>query len=1134
MNYKIMKKIFKVGIKHPTFKNRKLFLIKGLVLTLFLISSLMTSAQEDSRSGKLTLNIQETSIHEILEVIETRSDYRFAYNLESINLEKKVSLNVKEKDIDTVLEKLLEKTGISYKIVDKHILLTPQKQDKSEQPSRTISGKVTATDGEPLPGVTVVVKGTSVGTVTDIDGNYLLNLPDGASAFMFSFIGFNTQEVLYNGRESIDVVLVEEVMQIREVVAVGYGTQLKTKVTSAISTVDNEILEKRPVSTVQEALVGAAPGLIITQESGRPGDTPNLNIRGTSTIGSSSGVLVLIDGIEGSISDVDPTMVENISILKDASAAAIYGARAANGVMLIKTKRGKKSKKAVVNYQFNLGIQSPTDLPELVNSVEYMEMKNRALGYEGSLPQFSDAVIEMARNGELAETSWPDELYDNAVMTSHSLNLSGGTKKTSYYLGLGALQQDGIVAGGDDYKRYNIRVKVETDVNDWLSVGTNTSWTNRIQDQVPVATGQVYRGAPFFPVALDDGTYVVGLGGDSTNPLIMSEAGSYDLTERDVIETQLYANITLAKGLKFEEKVTFQRRHINSESWRDATNYVTMDIDDSGYTDIIPVQANSTDRTLSFVSTKNMRMTTQSFLRYKLETGNHFIKTLLGLQTEENTNESFRAGTQDFLNGSLQNLGLGAIADPSIGGGLGSNSSASEWAIVSLLGRLNYDYKMKYMLEFSFRYDGTSRFGEGKKWGFFPSVSLGWNMKRENFLKDVDFISMLKLRGSWGQLGDAFKVGNYETYQTVNKNSGYVWPNGTQPGLVTGSSANPVITWETATVKNIGADASLWKGKLGIQTEYFINNRTDILGRPDVAKEFGLEAPAQNVRDVKSWGWEVSVSHKNNIGKLGYEIMLNLSDQNNEVTDLGSTSADIGNTIIDKGYAINSRYGYRADGLITSEEDLANYLNSVQLDGPLSPYVGSVKLKDISGPNGVPDGIIDAQYDREVINDNQNHYNVGGRIALSYGGFVLSAVFDGVLDRQVYFGGNFSTVAFKSGISTPFAFQRDSFDPENPDAMAALPIITSGHVNYDYSDYWLRDASYIRMKNISLSYAFNKSLVNRIGFIKGMSMYTSVENAFLIWNNYFAEDYGWDPQLGAGAADYPLARTISFGLNLTF
>jgi TonB-linked SusC/RagA family outer membrane protein len=714
------------------------------------------------------------------------------------------------------------------------------------------------------------------------------------------------------------------------------------------------------------------------------------------------------------------------------------------------------------------------------------------------------------------------------------VNITGGNEKTSYYLGLGALDQEGIVRGSDDFKRYNLRAKLETDVNDWLTVGTNTSWTNRTADNVKIDTGRGFRAAPFFPSKTEDGLFVVGLGGDSSNPIMTSQSGSYNLLEVDIFETQLFAKIKLLKGLTFEEKVSFKRSHVNTESWKDAVGYVTLEVDDSGYTDEIHVSPTSTDRKLSYESKKNLRITTQSFLRYKYEKNDHFFKGLLGFQTEENRTEGFSAGTFDFLNGSLQDLDLGAQADPDIGGGKGSKSSASEWSIVSFLGRLNYDYKSKYMAEVSFRYDGTSRFADSKKWGFFPSVSLGWNMRNENFMQDVEMLDMLKLRASWGQLGDAFKVGQNSIYQTMNQNAGYVWPDGTRPGIATGSASNPNITWETATVMNFGIDASFWKGKLGIQSEYFINNRTDILGTPDVAKEFGLGAPAQNVRDVRSWGWELSISHKNKIGKLGYEVLVNLSDQKNKVTDLGSTTPDIGNRILDKGYAIDAHYGYRSDGLITSPEDLNNYVSTYSLDGPLTPYVGSVKLKDISGPEGVPDGVIDAQYDREVIDDNYNHYLLGGRIALSYEGFEVSAIIEGVLDREIYFSGAQSTMAFSGGTGTPFTFQRDAFNPESPDAKAIMPIITPDLVNYDYSDYWIRKANYVRMKNISLKYTFNKKLLKKVKFFNEANVYASIENPFMIWTNYFAHDYGWDPQLSPGAVNYPLARTISFGLNVRF
>jgi TonB-linked SusC/RagA family outer membrane protein len=998
-----------------------------------------------------------------------------------------------------------------------------------------VSGKVTdASTGEPLPGVNISVKGTVIGVITDNEGNYLFKIPSQDVVLLFSFIGYETQEIELNGDTSLDVVLKENFASLEEVVVVGYGTQLKSKVTSSISTVNAEHMSDRPITSVTEGLMASVPGLIISYGSGRPGDDPSINIRGRSTIGKSSGVLVLIDGIEGSLANIDPNSIENVSVLKDAGAASIYGARAANGVMLITTKSGGKNKDVSVTYRANIGFEEAYKVPELVSGLDFMLMKNKALDNVGALPEYGEEILNMVRSGQLEETDWTKELYGEAALqTNHSLLVSGGTQKSSFAISLGYLDQQGIVTGTDDYQRYNLRVRVDTDISNWLTIGTNTALTNRTQNFVPIETGRVLRAAPFYPVTLDDGTYVVGQGGDSSNPYLTTASGQYNLDDRDIMKTQLYAKIKLPKGFSFEEKVSFRSTNLKEKDWRNDIDYVTLNVGETGYVDTTYVNALPTSRTLRYEDSKSLRITTQSMLRYENTSENHFINGLLGFQTEENRSEGFQAGRIGFLNSSVHALGLGEAVDPGIDG-FGNNSSASGWSIASAFGRLNYDYKKKYIAEFSFRYDGSSRFANGHKWGFFPSASVGWNMGSENFIQNLEVIDLLKLRASWGQLGDAFKVGAYDFLQTVAQNSGYGWPEGQQPALVTGDAANPLITWETATIINGGIDASLWGGKLGIQTDYFINKRSDILGTPDVPTEFGLGAPAQNVRDVKSWGWEVSLTHKNKIGDFNYDIAVNISDQKNKLTSLGSTFEDIGNTVIMLDEPINARYGYRSDGLIADEAELAEYTSTYNLQGVVIPTIGSVRLKDISGPDGIPDNVISAEYDREIYDDNINHYRVGGRIKLAYKGLSLTAIINGVLDRQILFRGAQSEFTFSGGVGTPFAFNELAFDPDKPDRNAPIPILKPDLVNFDQSDYWLRDAAFIRMQNINLSYSFDRSLLKNFKIIKDLSVYTSIENAFLIWTNYFAYDSGWDPELGAGAVDYPLSRTVSFGLNVTF
>jgi len=1142
----------------------KNFLIKPVILFIMKISilpsllffcSLCTYATDSFSQGaldkKITLRVTDMNLSDVLHEIENSGTPKFAYSPEVVQSNKKISLNIESKPLRDVLNLLFNTQTIRFEETKNAIIISRivNQSDKAGGAEKaTITGKVTDEQNNPIPGVNIRLKGTEKGTATDPDGNFKLTVDDEINAvLLINYIGYTPQEVVVGNRLNLLIKLKPESKDLNEVVVVGYGTQSKRKVTGATSTVKSEYIQNRPITNLSAGLAGAVPGLAIdAANGGSPGKTPVISIRGTTTLSGGASALILVDGVESRLEDVDPNIIQEVTILKDASAAAIYGSKAANGVVLVTTKSGKIGQPTKIDYSVNSGFQKPTAIPQIVNSVDYIQLKNKAQVYEAlyfnnttppAATYFSDTILQKAQNGELANTNWGKEVFKaNAFQMDHSLNISGAANNTDYLIGLAYLNQNGINVGIDNFTRYNLRAKINTKIKDWLSVGTNTAFTHRFLNNVPSAeanSGRALRSSPLFPIAMANGTLIAGEGGSSGNPYINAESGSYNRLKEDILETQLLAKADITKHFSVEEK--FSARVYNSQNaiWNNAVDYVTLDLDANGYQAPIPIMAQSTARSYNIANERTTVLISQSIMRYSQSIGDHSFSGLLGFQTESFKDATNKAGRINYLNGSLQTLALGASVDPTIGNGTGNDSDVTAYKMASGFGRLNYDYKNKYLIEGSFRIDGSSRFTGANKYGFFPSVSVGWNISEENFIKEkLSFIDQFKLRASVGVLGDAFSggIGNYDFYQTIVKNPGYTFAGGTQPGLVVGKAANPDITWERSTVSDVGIDLSIFKNKLSAVFDYFVNNRSNILvSSPNIAAEFGLQAPSLNGASVRSQGYEIEVVHRNKVGNVSYFVAANLANQSNKVTGLGNSSPQYGNMVTAVGYPVKACYGYVADGFITSKEDLAAYTTNNKLNGPFTPYVGGLKYKDLNG-----DHIIDPTNDRMVINDNTPHYNVGLRFGATYKSFSIAANITGVLERYMYFGANQTDQFFSGGSGTPFQIQKNFFDPQNVNASlnAAFPVIRAGASFYDNSSFWLRKAAYLRMKNISLSYEINKNALKKIG-ISRLNVYASAENPFLIWTNYFASSGGFDPELDNPGSRYPLQKTFSLGLNLT-
>lgn len=1016
-----------------------------------------------------------------------------------------------------------------------------------------VSGVVReASSGLPLTGTTLQEKGTSNGTITDIDGMYSLEVSEGA-ILVASFVGYETKEIAVVNQTIVDFDLDQDITALEELIVVGYGTQEATNVISSVVQVNTEDLqiEKRPVTNTLSALQGAVPGLVIRNNNGSPGSNPDLQIRGESTLNNDadeSQVLVIIDNFEGSLADIDPQTIQSVSVLKDASAVAIYGARGANGVLLITTKNTERSKRISISYNFSSSVQLKPDLPTTLNSLEYMQFQNSVV--PGTWGQDS---LNRAANGFYPETVWANELYENqASLQSHNLTLTGGSKNTGYLMSASYLAQDGLAVGDDQFRRLNLRLKIDTDVTDWLTVGANALISNRTDKSVPVTTGSSVRGLPFFPVQSEDGLWVSnGTTDDRANVVAQAASGSFGEFDLDRINLQLYTQLNPVKGLTFEERVSVIKTNSFTRDWTNDYDVVGLDENDpDSYTNPdsenrLFLEASPDSRELILTSFTSRQIRSLTSLTYDLEKGKHRASAFVAMQTETGESQEFSTGRQSFLFDNIVALDQGQILsnDNSLDNGFGNTESRGGNATtLSFLGRLNYTFDSKYIVEASFRRDGTSFFTEQNRWAFFPSMAVGWVVSNEKFLYDVDFIDLFKFKASYGTSGDDSGLGS-ATQQLVSFNAnGYPIGGTVNSRLNVANVVNPDLIWETATILNVGVDASLFDGKLRFNVDYFENERTNILSAiSNTAFEFGFGDAQGNPYDVKSWGWEYSITHKNSIGDFNYSLSANISDYDNEITRL--TEDAIGPNF-QEGQSIRDRFGYVTDGFFDDEEEINNHfaddgVTLIDQTGVGTSYVGGFKYVDQitvdTDEDGIPDardGIINTD-DRVVLEENSAPNLIFGfNLSAGYKNFTLSARFYGVFDNNQWLNSNNSSQPFLGG-GVPFTYQTDVWSSTNTDALFPTPRNLDPVQGYSTGvDRLIIDAEYLKLQNITLNYQLGQQVLENISFIKALSVFVSAENLGVIWTNSPLYEQGWDPELGNDAVDYPLPFTTSFGINV--
>ena len=995
----------------------------------------------------------------------------------------------------------------------------------------TVTGTVTDNNGAPLAGVTVGIKGKKTFvTATGTNGKFTVTTVNPSTdVLLFSYVGFQKQEFKLNGQNSITVTLQPGGGSLGEVVVVGYGTQKRANLTGAVSTIKADVLNDRPITNASQALSGTASGVWVNQSSGQPGsDGGSIRIRGIGTLGNSS-PLVIVDGLISSMSNVNPSDIATITVLKDAASAAIYGSRAANGVVLIQTKKGKKGTPQF-DFTTSFGSQSATDLPKQVtNSVQYMNLYNQALANQGQPAFFSPATISQYQSGKdpliYPNNDWFKMIFKPALINDNNLKISGGTDATQYLVSLGYLNQDGIVKN-DNSKRYSALVNLNSRITKAVDFGVNLNLIHQTQNQSwyngnsNAMLSEVMRALPMYGTYNSSGqyagTWVNVINAQINNPYAMVDEGLNQNTG-NVVQGSAFFNVELLKGLKWNVTGGLNYGDGQGELF-DPLIYV--------YNPLTGAQQNqvgngSITRSLTDKYNNNRRTTLYSTLTYtKTFATDHSITALLGYNQEQYTERSFQAYTEGFQTNSLTELNAGST-NPQVQG------TSAAYAIRSYFGRLNYAFKDKYLLEANFRYDGSSRFAADKRWGFFPSFSAGWRVIEESFMKDQPIFSNLKLRASWGKLGNDQLIdgsGNpiYYGYIPTLNNTLYDFNSQIIGGVAQTILANPNITWETSTKKDAGIEMGFLQNKLNVEVDYFDEQRSNILQTLNIPWIVGnLTPPPVNLASVNNKGLEINANYTQNIGKLKFNVGFNVTHVRNRVTYV--LTPQIGNNVIEEGQPINAFYMVKAIGI---------FQNQQEIDGSAKPATnstapGDIKYQDISGPNGKADGVIDA-YDRQIVGKPIPTWTYGANLSVAYQGIDLSVLLQGAADVQAYVGGNLYFPFFNgAGITTNWV--GNTWTPAN--TKAALPRLLQYNAptnNYMTSSFWLQNASYTRIKNIQLGYTIPQSISEKIK-LKYVRVYVNAQNPFT-----FTKFQGLDPESAVGGSQYPNMKVFTGGVAVRF
>jgi len=1013
----------------------------------------------------------------------------------------------------------------------------------SQNQKITVSGTVLdKTTNEPLIGVSVVVKGVAnAGTITDMDGKFTLKLPYAEAPLVFSYLGYQPQEIIPGAKKELTVLLQEDTKALQEVVVVGYTKQRKETMVGSVATITTKDLTQSPTANINNALAGRLPGLVVNQYAGgEPGvDQSELFIRGKATYGNQSAI-VIVDGIERDMSYLAPDEIETFTILKDASATAAYGIRGANGVIVITTKRGKAAEKATVNLKASIGINQPIGFPEYLGSADYATLYNEAQQNIGVSAPYSAEDLERFKQG-IGTTDWYDEVIrKTAPTTYHNLSVSGGAEKVKYFFSLGFTDQEGIYKSkAFNYKKYNVRSNISAEIVKGFTVDLQLSGrldTRMKPYEAEPLSRSIQMAKPIFPIYANNNPDYWSNPGDKGNPVHLSDIDNVGYDRRD--RREFNGSITLnwevpwVKGLSAKALLSYDYNNKYSRKWYKEYYEYTYD----AVNDVYNKSGSHTISELTTQSDNYFKPNGQVSLNYKNTFGKHDVG-VLALWEFYNDRTDWVKAYRQFTVGAIDQIGAGDKTN------INNDGKASVSAHTGLVGRINYAFASKYLAEFSFRYDGSYKFAPGKRWGFFPAGSLGWRISEEDFFKEsLPMFDNFKIRGSYGKVGDE---GDFAAYQYL---TGYTYPSGNyvlgSGGLTNGAKdkgmPNTNLTWYESTTANVGFEASVLSGLINVEFDYFIRKRDGLLATRilTLPTTFGQSLPQENLNSDKTQGFEIVLGHRKTIGDFTYDVKANFSTTRNYNRHVERAAS--ANMYDNWRNNSNDRYkdiqwGKVCIGQFQSYEEI---LNSPVQDnnGNKSLMPGDLKFEDWNN-----DGIIDGKDDQPIGFGNTPRMYYGLNLYGEYKGFDLTVFFQGAAGHEVFTTGDFMAPFIQQGLGNGITLNLDRWHREDPSDMSSewipgyMPALrpTGFSANASKNTWTRQKANYLRLKTIEIGYTFPKKWMQRAG-IENLRVYVNSFNTATITSRTGIMKY-MDPENSESMFRYyPQMKTFNFGVNLTF
>ena len=1103
-------------------------MLMSMKLTIALILSASVQAYAFSGTAQtVTISKKNISLPQVFKEINRQTGLDVVYDMEVVKQAGKINLNVKNMPVADVLKICFAGQPFSFVqmagtiVVKEKVPETVQAAGLPAPPVMArIKGKITGEGGKPLGAVTVVNKSTKKTVISNDNGEFEIDASAG-DVLEFSSIGYHTQQVRVSSpNAAINVALTISAVEGEVViVGVGYTTQEKHKLTSAVVSVTGDQLTKRVATDPASLLQGQLPGLSVVQNSAEPGnENVALRIRGVGTFsGAGTDPLIIVDGLPGNLSVINPNDIESVSVLKDAASAAIYGSRGANGVIVIKTKKGRGNGFSLT-YNYNAGISTATRLPDLVhNSAQFMQLSNEAYSNSGLAPLYTQAQIDLYQNAtdrnRYPNNDWLKDVFRTVTVQNHYLNLSGGKEGTNYSLGLGYTDQPGTMIGFT-YRKYTLSLGLSSKVNKRVTLGSNIQvrYGNKIspEDGSTDFYASTLAQSPLAKPQLDNGLWIKSAypnEANNKNPVAIAQ-NSLTLAPDYYGQGNLSLDVDIIKGLRWENRagINFDANKYNTFA-PVVPMYYSHDTSSAGRLD---------DGTpgLYVGRSDNIYTTFYSQLTYKHSFGEHNVSLLGGVQQEHNVGSNIDATRTQFATNQLRELNAGPAS------GQTNDGTSFQWAIRSYYGSANYDYDDRFLFGSSIRYDGTSRLPANSRWGLFYSFSGGWRISKEFFLRDISWLDDWKIRASWGKLGNQ-NIGYYP-YQAVLTNSSYAFAGNVTTGFTARTLTDPSLTWETTRVFDLGTDITLFHNKLNISGDYFNKYTFNILRSSQVPLWLGLNAPTINNGAVRNTGFELSVQYRDRVGKdIQYFVGANFQHYKNKLVSFGNPEIG-GNTIMENGQPINSYYMYVKDGIFQTQDEI----NKSATQTP-APTPGDIKYKDVNN-----DGVIDAN-DRTVVSGMYPDFEYSFNTGASWKRFDISVQLYGSHGMKLYMD-KWGVDPFTQG-SMPTTDWLNAWTPAHPST--TMPKI---YVGFNYpkitsvaSTYYLKDGSFMRIKNVQVGYTIPGKTIKGI---QSLRVYFSGDNLALFsplkWvdperiNN---RGDGW-----YGFVNYPQNRTFTFGASIQF